>query len=674
MQSSLTNKLQKGFTLIEVLIIAPIVVIVISGFVALMITIVGDVLTSRDQANMSFEIQDGLDRIEQDTRLTTQFLATSDTQVAPQGSNSNFTGTAAFTSTNALIMGGLTTDKNPVDTTRKLIFYAKQPNDCGAQEIYNRAFQSKIIYFIKDGSLWRRTILPDYNTNVTVNDNTVCTAPWQQNSCSPGYSLATRCQTNDIEVTKNVKTFTVKYLSSAGSTTDLGAAQAASASAIEVQIEGEKTTAGRKVATSGTVRGTKLNNLDVALPAPGTPVVSSQLNGTSVIFSWAGVPMANGYQLSYNINGGSWTDVSVNAQTLNYTVNGGQGNTITMRVAAKNAAGTSAYTVSTLAIPLWYTPSLLSDWTVFDSTPPGTGGYSTPAYTKTSADVVVLKGVIKDGNTDLDSVIMRLPIGYRPTHRLIFQTDTVGNASRVDIMPNGDVLVNRANSGWLVLDGIRFVASTASVTWTNYTEPFQNGWRNYDNSGYWAPLRSTLDSVGRTHIQGLVAGGVNSNPTTIFTLPAGQQALQYMHIPASSTGFNYTAFSAPLHAKGLSNATNYYSLQAMFYPTTSGWTTLPLTAGWQVFDTTGHSTNQYRKGSDGIVTVKGLIKNGNTTPGTVIATLPAGFRPKERLCIVGVAGSAHSRIDILSNGQIIIGGYANSGWTSLDNISFIAEQ
>lgn len=676
MQSSLTNKLQRGFTLIEILVIAPVVILVISGFVALMITIVGDVLVSRDQSNMSYEIQDGLDRIEQDIRLTTQFLVTSGTQVAPQGSDSSFAGTAAFTSTNSLVMGGLATDKNPTDNTRKLIFYAKQPNDCGAQEIYNRVFQSKIIYFIKDGSLWRRTILPNNNTNAIPNDDTVCAAPWQQNSCSPGYSLATRCQTNDIEITKNVKTFTVKYLSSAGSTTDLGAAQAPSANAIEVQINGEKTTAGRTVATSGNIRGTKLNSLDVSIPLPGTPLVSSQLNGAAATFTWTTVPTSNSYQLSYNINGGAWQDVSVNSQTLSYTVNAGQGNTVTMRVAAKNTTGTSAYTTNTIAIPLWYVPTLQSNWKVFDSTTPGNGGYSTPAYTKTAADVVVLKGVIKDGSTALDAPIMTLPVGYRPSHRLIFQTDSSGQASRVDVMPNGDVLVNRVSSGWLVLDGIRFVSSTASVTWTTYPTPFLSNWTNYDDTGYWAPLRSTLDSVGRTHVQGLVAGGTITNPTSIFTLPVGQRAPQYTHIPAASTGFNYTAFSSPFQAKGVSGAASFYSLQAMFYPTTAGWTSLTLEplANWQVFDLTGHSTNQYRKGSDGIVTVKGLIKNGDTSGGAIIAKLPPGFRPKERLCFAGVAGGIHSRIDILANGEIIVAGYANSGWTSMDNISFIAEQ
>lgn len=671
MQSSLTNKFQKGFTLVEILIIAPVVIIVISGFVALMITIVGDVLTSRDQSNMSYEIQDGLDRIEQDIRLTTQFLVTTGTQVAPQGSDSSFTGTAAFTSTSSLIMGGLTTDKNPADTTRKLIFYAKQPNDCGGgQEVYNRVFQSKIIYFIKNGALWRRTVLPDYNTSATVNDNTVCTAPWQQNSCSPGYSLATRCQTNDVEITKNVKTFTVKYLSSAGSTVDLGAAQALNANAIEVTINGEKTTAGRTVATSGTIRGTKLNNLDVNIPAPGTPLVSSQLNGTSAIFSWASVPVATSYELSYNINGGAWTNVSVNAQTLNYSVNAGQGNTVTMRVAARNATGTSAYTTSAAAIPLWYVPPPQSNWGNYG------GEFSTMGYTKTAADVVVLKGTIKDGSTAIDAPIMRLPIGYRPAHRLIFQIDSGGGAGRVDVLPDGDVLFNRGSANYLILDGIRFVASTASYAWTDISPTFVNGWSNYSaaHGGDWAPLRSTLDSAGRAHFQGLVRGGVNSNPTIVATLPSGQRASsEYVHLPAASTGFSYTAFGTNIHAKGAGDATNYYSLQGMFYPTTSSWTTLlPLQSGWVPYDS-GHTQPNYRKGSDGIVNVKGLIRSGTTGVNDVIATLPPGYRPKERICIAGVAAGQHSRIDIRANGQIVVLN-ASSSWTSLDNISFIAEQ
>ena len=55
MRSLLTTKhaRSQGFTLIEMLVIAPLVIITISGFVALMVSMVGDVLVTRDQNNLT---------------------------------------------------------------------------------------------------------------------------------------------------------------------------------------------------------------------------------------------------------------------------------------------------------------------------------------------------------------------------------------------------------------------------------------------------------------------------------------------------------------------------------------------------------------------------------------------------------------------------------------------
>ena len=266
LSTTTSHQRSSGFTLIEVMIIAPIVVLVIGGFIALIISMVGDVLLTRDQNTMAYETQDVLDRIEQDTRLSTKFLTTTGTLVAPQGSNSNFTGTAAFTNaSNTLIFNSLATDENPSSSTRSLIYYANQPNPCGSQETFNRAFSIQIIYFIKSGSLWRRTIVPDYNHNSPVDSQTVCSSPpydpWQQNSCSPGYGVATRCQTNDEEVMKNVNALTVQYFGDPNSTTDLGAASAASATTIGVTVTGQKTTAARNITSSASLRATKLNTI-----------------------------------------------------------------------------------------------------------------------------------------------------------------------------------------------------------------------------------------------------------------------------------------------------------------------------------------------------------------------------------------------------------------------------
>jgi hypothetical protein len=216
-------------------------------------------LITGDRNAVSFDTQAALDQIEQDTRLSTQFLTTTGTLASPQGSNNNFTGTSAFTNTSNLILSENATDKSPTDTTRQIIYRANQPNVCGSTQTFNAILPVQIVYFIKSGSLWRRTIVPTYNTNATVDANTVCDAPWQRNTCSPPYTPSTRCQTNDIEVMQNISSFDVKYYATAAATTELGDAGAASASNIEVTINAAKTTAGRQFTNSGVLRVDKLN-------------------------------------------------------------------------------------------------------------------------------------------------------------------------------------------------------------------------------------------------------------------------------------------------------------------------------------------------------------------------------------------------------------------------------
>jgi hypothetical protein len=228
-----------------------------------MITMVGDVLVIRDKNNTTYEAQDALDRIERDTRISTQFLTTTGTLTAPQGSNNGYTGTAAFTNTtNTIILNELATDKNPATTNRWLIYYANQPNACGSQqETANVPFTVKIVYFLNNGSLWRRSLVPDFNHNGTVDSQTICSStndPWQQNSCSPGYSNS-RCKAEDEEIMKNVSSLVVKYFASPLSTTDLGATGATGATTIEATVTGQKTTAGRDYSASAVLRTTRLN-------------------------------------------------------------------------------------------------------------------------------------------------------------------------------------------------------------------------------------------------------------------------------------------------------------------------------------------------------------------------------------------------------------------------------
>jgi len=140
----------------------------------------------------------------------------------------------------------------------------------------------------------------------------------------------------------------VKYLSSPASDTDLGAGAALSANAIEVTITGSKTVKGRTITTSGTIRGTKLNSIDVDLPVPNTPFVTATNRERTATFSWSTVPNATSYVVKYNINGGAWSSpTTLNNRTLSYTisnvpVNGSSPATVGIQVVAQNSSGASS--------------------------------------------------------------------------------------------------------------------------------------------------------------------------------------------------------------------------------------------------------------------------------------------------------------------------------------------
>lgn len=282
------NHTSAGFTLIEMLVIAPIVLLVIGGFIALMVSMIGDILATRDYNTMVYNTQDSLNRIEQDVRLSALFLNTTGTTSPQQGTDNNYSGTAAFTITsnnNMLLLSIPATDKNPVDSSRQIINYANQPNPCGATQTANKLLMTKVAYFVNNGSLWRRTILPPYDTNATPDNNTVCGVPWQQNSCVTGYVNDGHCQTNDVELAKNVQSLTVQYFADPASTVDTGVAGAATATTLSATLTSLSTTAGRNATLSQSIRATKLNSQSaVNGSTPAVPLtVTQQPNNLSVL-------------------------------------------------------------------------------------------------------------------------------------------------------------------------------------------------------------------------------------------------------------------------------------------------------------------------------------------------------------------------------------------------------
>jgi hypothetical protein len=87
-----------------------------------------------------------------------------------------------------------------------------------------------------------------------------------------------------------------------------------------------------------------------------------------------------------------------------------------------------------------------------------------------------------------------------------------------------------------------------------------------------------------------------------------------------------------------------------------------------------HAAAAYYKDKEGRVHLRGLIKNGTATPGTVLFNLPAGYRPSTsgQLIFAVISNNSMGRVDVKPNGDVVII-LATAGFLSLDGISFRAD-
>lgn len=93
---------------------------------------------------------------------------------------------------------------------------------------------------------------------------------------------------------------------------------------------------------------------------------------------------------------------------------------------------------------------------------------------------------------------------------------------------------------------------------------------------------------------------------------------------------------------------------------------------WVDFDATIYGQAQYYKTKSGIVYVDGLIKNGVTTNGTTLFTLPVGFRPMQQQIFAAIAGNALCRMDVFPTGVVQVAVGASASYMSFNTIRFTA--
>lgn len=240
-----------GFTLVEVLVIAPIVILVVATIVGFMTLLTGDSLVTNQRSRLANSVQTALSSIEDDVRLSYSLLDSSTSLPSPQGpggGSGTFNNNAQY-----LVLEMAATTANPQGSaSRSLVYYANQPNACGLGEEHNTTLDMQIIYFVENGTLYKRTYVPDY----TAGD--LCAEPWQKNSCSESQvSSVSRCIVADEIIAQDVSTFTLSYYATPSSPTT--SASAANATTVRTVIETSAEVAGKTATFNGAIRATKIN-------------------------------------------------------------------------------------------------------------------------------------------------------------------------------------------------------------------------------------------------------------------------------------------------------------------------------------------------------------------------------------------------------------------------------
>lgn len=708
----------KGFTLVEMVVVAPIIILAIGAFIAVIINLTGEVLSSRGSNSLTYDVQDALNRIETDVKLSATTLATNsisltgtnqgfvaDGQATPGGSTVNFSNISTGGLPASLILNVLATNGNPLSDTTTYLYLKDTPNSCADPALYtkNTPLTTNVVYYIANDTLWRRTIMPQ---NYATAANLCGGTSWQRPSCLPGYTNSF-CKTNDEKLIEGITPadFAVSYYTSASATTPIAAATTGTDAArgialqgaqmIKVSLTAKKTIAGRDIQRSGTVQVTRLDTNASGIATDSTPtaapptapiITRSVYDGHRVRFTWSQVPTASSYDVSFSINGGAYTPVtSIDNNTRKLeVVSAWHSDSVTVRVAPRNAVGVSTSVgTSTITIPVWAPLILKGSWSDFDS------GWSSAAYTRLSSGLILIKGLIKNPTAPAaGSVIATLPPDYRPEGGTIFYGTALDNggaavSGRLDVALNGNITLasSHATISWISLNPIRF-SVTAGVT-PSVTRIFPTLEGTFTNSGGGlAPVSYVKDSTGRVSIQGAVSNGVRADNTLIFKLPTSHIPPLVQHMPSRSSVYSplgvgtIVAGNPGVYTKTTSSGT--LSLNTHFIPssTATTWTNLSLVNGWVAHDAAVHPTAQYTITTDGsskIVTLRGLIRGGSATWNTAIATLPVAARPGKSIILSTTNTSEFTRIDIGSNGVILFLG-SNNTWLSLDGLSFVVGQ
>lgn len=178
-------------------------------------------------------------------------------------------------------------------------------------------------------------------------------------------------------------------------------------------------------------------------------------------------------------------------------------------------------------------------------------------------------------------------------------------------------------------------------------------WMSYDGGGTFVLHKTVGTYTSNTPVAGTRTSAIR---TLVTNLPQGSDVV-----------VRVIAVRGRLHFEGFG-----LSQEVMVEPIrrTTGWNTPALQNGWVTYSATFNPPG-YMKDANGIVHLRGMIRSGTSS---TLFTLPPGYRPAYRqLFATETNPNVNARVDVYANGAVTSSGY-DSGWLSLDGLTFEATQ
>lgn len=189
-----------GFTLVEVLVVTPFLMLAVLAILAYMFNAFLDMTARSAKLELESNAQIALFTIRDDIMFTNYFAGT----VQPDASDPNKPGGWNAIADNALILSEVAYTANRQNTSRELVYQKDNPSPCSSiSDGLNPFSTNTLIYFVQDGTLYMRSVIPDQSNN--------CSATYRNQTC-PASVASPTCPADSV-LARDVKDFSIVYYS-----------------------------------------------------------------------------------------------------------------------------------------------------------------------------------------------------------------------------------------------------------------------------------------------------------------------------------------------------------------------------------------------------------------------------------------------------------------------------